>query len=216
MKAMILSASPRRDGNSAALAQAAARGIRQSGHEAELLYADEFLEGFLRDCRQCRREDGTCGIADGFGDVFLDHYLPAEGFIAATPIYWYGMSAQLKAFFDRAFCYVSASYPEADRVVNALMGKRIGLLLSSEETYPDVGAGIIHQIQEHSRYTNSTFVGHVHGIGNSRAEVARDPSQPLKRAEEFGERFFSAHTSDYRIDSERSGKVWGPSDGAHA
>jgi len=208
MRALVLSSSPRRNGNSAALAQAAQRGLREAGHEAELFFADDFLSGFLRDCRQCRRADGECAIEDKFREVFLDAYLPAEGFVAATPIYWYGMSAQLKAFFDRMFCYVAASHPKSAEVVERMTGKRLGLLLSSEETYPDVGAGIVHQMQEYARYTKSSFVGTVHGYGNARTDIARDPGRPLLHAEEFGRDFFSRHASDYRIDTPRPGRVW--------
>ncbi|MGB8709727.1 MAG: flavodoxin family protein, partial [Methyloceanibacter sp.] len=111
MKALVLSSSPRRNGNSALLAEAVSEGLAEAGHEAEFVFADDFLHGFLRDCRKCRKPDGECSIEDGFRSVFLDRYLPADGFIAATPVYWYGTSAQLKAFFDRTFCYYAASYP---------------------------------------------------------------------------------------------------------
>jgi len=84
MKAFVLVASPRRDGNSALLAQEMAEGLREAGHEATLLHADDFLSGFLRDCRKCRGADGECTIEDGFRSVFLERYLPAEGFVAAT------------------------------------------------------------------------------------------------------------------------------------
>ena len=90
-----------------------------------------------------------------------------------------GTSAQLKAFFDRTFCYYAASYPGSAAVIEGMKGKRIGLVLSSEETFPMVSGGIISQIQEYSRYTHSTFVGVVHGIENSRGDVALDPCDPL-------------------------------------
>src|SRR5258707_7678393 len=111
MKAFILSSSPRRDGNSALLAQAVETGLREAGHETRLLFAGDILAGFLGDCRQCRKPDGDCSTADGFQPAFLEQYLPSDGFIAATPIYWYGMSAQLKTFFDRMFCNIAASSP---------------------------------------------------------------------------------------------------------
>jgi multimeric flavodoxin WrbA len=209
MRALILSASPRRDGNSAALAKETSAGLEEAGHTADFVYADDVVKHFLRDCRKCRKPDGDCAIEDGFRGAFLDQYLPAQGFIAATPIYWYGMSAQLKAFFDRMFCYVAASYPGSADVVGAIQGKRIGLLLASEETFPTVSAGIVQQIQEFSRYTHSDFVGVVQGYGNARSDIARDPSEPLKRARRFGRDFFTAHSTDYRIDTERSPRVWG-------
>ena len=143
MKAFVLSSSPRRNGNSALLAEAIREGLAEAGHAATLLFADDFLKCFLRDCRKCRKPDGECSIEDGYRSVFFDHYLPAEGFIAATPIYWYGTSAQLKAFFDRTFCYYAASYPKSAEVIEKMQGKRIGLALSSEETFPMVSAGIM-------------------------------------------------------------------------
>jgi multimeric flavodoxin WrbA len=209
MKALVLSSSPRRNGNSALLAEAVSEGLAEAGHDTEFVFADDFLHSFLRDCRKCRKPDGECSIEDGYRSVFLDHYLPADGFIAATPIYWYGTSAQLKAFFDRTFCYYAASYPRSEQVIEGMQGKRIGLVLSSEETFPMVSGGIISQIQEFSRYTHSTFVGIVHGIGNARGDVLRDPCEPMKVARRFGKEFFTRHTSDYQIDTVRSGRVWG-------
>jgi multimeric flavodoxin WrbA len=208
MKALVLSSSPRRNGNSALLAQAVSEGLIEAGHEIEFVFADDILGGFLRDCRKCRRPDGECSIEDGFRSVFLDHYLPADGFIAATPIYWYGTSAQLKAFLDRTFCYYAASYPRSEQVIRGMQGKRIGLVLSSEETFPMVSGAVICQIQEFSRYTRSTFVGIVHGYGNARGDVQRDPGKPIKAARRFGNEFFTRHTSDYQIDIVRSGRMW--------
>lgn len=209
MKALILSASPRRNGNSALLAHNVALGINEAGHEAELVFADDVLTSFLRDCRSCRHANGECSIQDGFRAAFLEQYLQADGFVAATPVYWYGMAAQLKAFFDRMFCYVAASYPQSAAVIAAMKAKRIGLVLCSEESFPTVAAGIIHQIQEYSRYTRSTFVGVVHGHGNARGEVARDPAASLSAAARLGRELFTAYVADYQINTPRSPRLWG-------
>lgn len=210
MKALILSSSPRSDGNSATLARAVENGLRDAGHDADFVAAGDILRAFLGDCRRCRKPDGSCSIDDGYATAFFENYLPAQGFVAASPIYWYGMSAQLKAFFDRMFCYVAASHPRSSEVVSRMLGKRIGLVLSSEETFPTVSAGIVHQLQEFSRYTHSTFVGVVHGYGNARGEVARDPRDPVADAHRFGRTFFDAYATDYQIDTPRAGRVWGP------
>jgi multimeric flavodoxin WrbA len=172
-----------------------------------IVVADHVRE-FLRDCRRCRGADGTCGIADGFEAALLGTFLPADAVVFATPVYWYGMSGQLKTFLDRIFCYIAASYPGADGVVQSLMGKRIALLLSSEESYHGAGAGIQHQIQEYARYTHSQYVGTVAGYGNRRGDVRRDPADPLGRARELGARLFDLRSTDYRIDTERPGSVW--------
>ena len=70
-KTLVLSSSPRRDGNSYRMAAAALEGARAAGDEAELLYVDDYVERFLRDCRQCRGEDHQCTLDDRFGELFL-------------------------------------------------------------------------------------------------------------------------------------------------
>ena len=206
--ALILVGSPRRAGNSAMLAEAVRRGVEASGARADVRHIDDHVTHFLRDCRSCRQADGECGIADGFRNLFFEDFLPAQAVVFCTPIYWYGMSAQTKAFFDRSFCYHAASYPASQDVVKRMQGKRLGLVLASEETYPGAELGIVHQIQEYARYTHSRFVGCVRGVGNARAEVTKDPSAPLAAAERLGAEIFSRGYSDYRLDTQRSARVW--------
>ena len=94
---------PRRDGNSAALAEAARRGAETAGISAELLFLDDHIKHFLTDLRHAPAPD------DGYDELFLRHFLPARGVLFCTPIYWYGMSAQTKAFFDRSFSHYAGS-----------------------------------------------------------------------------------------------------------
>jgi multimeric flavodoxin WrbA len=207
-KVLILVGSPRRAGNSAALATAAAEGAQAAGATVSVRHLDDYIGAFLRDCRSCRAKNGECSIEDRFRELFFADFLPAAGVIFSSPVYWYGFSAQTKAFFDRTFCYYAASYPDSARVIDAMSRKRIGLLLASEETYPGACLGIVHQLQEYSRYTHSEFVGVVSGIGNSRGEVQRDPSDPLASARSLGLQLFARPYTDYRLDSQRSGRIW--------
>jgi multimeric flavodoxin WrbA len=165
---------------------------------------------FLRDCRRCRDAQGRCTIDDGFEALLRDRVLPAGGLIIGTPLYWYGIAGQLKAFLDRLFCYIAASEPEADVFVQGLTGKRLALMLASEESYPGAPLGVIHELQEYARYTHSEFVGVVQGIGNKRRDVLLDPSDPIERARETGRRLAELRSTDYRIDTDRPGSTWEP------
>jgi multimeric flavodoxin WrbA len=208
---LILVGSPRRTGNSAALADAIRLGAESAGTNVHVRFIDDFISSFLRDCQACRLPNGECGISDRFQELFFHEYLSAQGVVFCSPIYWYGLSAQMKAFLDRTFCYYAASYPGSADVIAGMSGKRIGLALSSEETYPGAALGIVHQIQEFSRYTHSQFVGMVRGVGNRRGEVALDPCAPLAEAEALGRSFFLRKYTDYHIDTPRSGRVWSES-----
>src|SRR3712207_3023410 len=131
MRVLVVSSSPRRDGNSFRLAEAALAGAREGGHEAELVHLDDHMRHFLRDCRRCRDEQGRCTIDDGYEQLLREHVLPADGVVLATPVYWYGVSGQLKTFFDRLFCFIAASEPDSERFVEGLVGKRLALAVSS-------------------------------------------------------------------------------------
>jgi multimeric flavodoxin WrbA len=168
----------------------------------------EMSGGFLRDCSRCRLPDGTCSIQDGYGELLTRKVASADGVVYATPLYWYGIAAVLKNFFDRMVCYLSASYPESEQVVAAMAGKRSALLLASEERYPALAIGVVAQLQEMSRYLDHQFVGVVNGVGNKRGEVALDPADPLGAARQLGTSLFDVHYSDYRIDVERPNAVW--------
>jgi len=205
---LVLVGSPRRFGNSAALAAAVVRGAEQAGTRVALRFLDDHIASFLRDCRTCRRPDGECSIDDRYRALFFDDFLPSDGVVFCSPVYWYGLSAQTKAFFDRTFCYYAASYPQSAGVIERMSRKRIALVLASEETYPGASLGIVHQIQEYSRYTHSEFVGVVRGEANSRGEVVRDPGEPLLAAEQLGREIFTRRYSDFRLDTQRSGRVW--------
>jgi multimeric flavodoxin WrbA len=207
-KLLVLVGSPRRAGNSATLALAVQRGAEEPGARVTVRFVDDFISSFLRDCRACRRADGECSIDDRFRALFFEDFLPSDGVVFCSPVYWYGLSAQTKAFFDRTFCYYAASYPNSARVIEQMSRKRIGLILASEETYPGASLGIIHQIQEYARYTHSEFVGVVRGVGNSRGEVTRDPGDPMLAAEQLGREIFDRTYSDFRLDTQRAGKVW--------
>lgn len=209
MRLLVLAASPREDGNSRLLASALMDGARAAGHEAELADLNTSMSGgFLRDCRKCRRPDGTCSIADGYEALLRDEVARADALVYATPLYWYGIAAVLKNFFDRMVCYASGSYPSHEAMTAGLTNKRSALLLSSEESYAGASLGVIAQLQEMSRYLQHEFVGVVNGVGNKRGEVARDPSDPLEQARTLGGRLFDVRYSDYRIDTERSNAVW--------
>ena len=199
-KLLILVGSPRRDGNSAALAEAARHGAETAGIAAELLFLDDYIKHFLTDLRHAPAPD------DGYDELFLRHFLPARGVLFCTPIYWYGMSAQTKAFFDRSFSHYAGS-GDGPEDVKTHAGQAAGAG-RGVRAYPGAALGIVHQIQEFARYTHSDFVGFVHGAGNSRGEIAADPRQPLLAARTLGAEFFTRKYSDYRIETPRSHTVW--------
>jgi multimeric flavodoxin WrbA len=208
VKVLALSSSPRTDGNSRLLAQSVLHGARSRGHDTDLVDLCDMVTMPLRDCRTCRRADGTCSIADRHHALLRDQVLPADALVFATPLYWYGISGQLKIFMDRIICHTRADQPDSADVKRRLMNKRAAVVVSSEENYPGVLVGLTAQMQEFARYLGHELVGVVHGIANSRGEIARDPAGPLDRAFDLGTRLFAGPVTDYRMDTVRAGVIW--------
>ena len=208
-RVLVLSSSPRRNGNSRVLAESLAEGAHEAGAAVEVVHLPEFVREGLRDCRECRGTTGECAIADGYRDLFLNKTLAADALVYATPLWWYGVSGHLKNFFDRMFCYISEECPEAERVMSELVGKRAALVISAEESNFSARLAVVQQMQELCRYLHHTLVGVVVGTGNTRGEVRDDPTEPMVWARELGQRLFLIRTTDYQLDSDRAAAVWG-------
>ena len=99
-KILILSGSPRKGGNSDLLCDEFARGAAEAGHTVEKLRVAEKNIGYCRACYACR-ESGVCAIHDDMAEV-LQKMIDADVLVLASPVYFYSISAQLKAVIDRS------------------------------------------------------------------------------------------------------------------
>jgi multimeric flavodoxin WrbA len=212
MKTLVVSASPRQDGNSHVLAMAAIDGAVAAGHDVEHAFLSDYVERMLGNCRQCRRvTDRSCSLDDRYETLLMEMMLPADGIIFAMPLYFYGMPGRLKTVFDRLFCYTANNSPLRGQVVDGITHKRIGILISCEETYLGATVGVIAQFQELARYLHQDLVGVVVGNANTRGEIVLDPNDPVSGAFKLAERLYDVRVTDYRLQTVRSNKVWGQS-----
>lgn len=101
MKILILTGSPRKNSNSAELALQFAKGARESGHETVLFNAAAANVHPCIACNACGM-DGPCVFKDDF-EVVREHIVPADMVVFATPMYYFGLSAQLKTVIDRFY-----------------------------------------------------------------------------------------------------------------
>jgi putative NADPH-quinone reductase len=208
-KVLVLNASPRLDGNSRLLASALSIGAREAGHDVVVVDLVRHVRHMLQYCKTCRGEDGECALDDEYKSLFLDLYVPADAIVFATPIWWYGVSGHMKTFLDRMACYISESSPHGKGAKPRVMGKRMALLLSAEESNFASRLGLIDQMTELCRHLRCEFVGVVAGVGNLRGEVANDPLDPVGEARKLGTRLLSIESTDYELDTPRSLRVWG-------
>jgi len=102
LKVVGISGSPR-DGNTAFLVKEALKAVEEEGIETQYIsLAGKKLNPCIA-CDQCRKE-GKCVIMDDINDI-LEEMVGAEGIIIGSPVYFGGVSAQLKMLFDRSRPY---------------------------------------------------------------------------------------------------------------
>lgn len=99
-KVLILSGSPRKNGNSDLLCDEFARGAIEAGHEVEKIRVAEKKISYCRACYACRGT-GVCAIKDDMAEV-LQKMIDCDVMVLASPVYFYSIDAQLKAVIDRS------------------------------------------------------------------------------------------------------------------
>ncbi|HBV42468.1 MAG TPA: NADPH-dependent FMN reductase [Desulfovibrio sp.] len=96
---LILSASPRKNGNSETLADAFIRGAEEAGNTAEKICLYDKNIGFCKGCLSCQKTR-RCTIQDD-ADTIIGKMKQADVLVFATPIYYYEMCGQMKTMLDR-------------------------------------------------------------------------------------------------------------------
>jgi multimeric flavodoxin WrbA len=109
-KVLGIVASRRRSGNCEILVKEISRSLGVA-HEIKLLRLPDFDLRYCTGCYRCLSSDGGCVIDDDLSLV-LEAIDWADALILATPTYFLGAHASLKAFIDRAISF----YGRADQL----------------------------------------------------------------------------------------------------
>lgn len=96
---LIISASPRKNGNSNMLCDRFAQGAEESGHNVEKVFVAGKNIGYCRGCGVCNNTH-KCVQKDDMTEI-LDKMVAADVIVLATPVYFYSMDGQMKTFIDR-------------------------------------------------------------------------------------------------------------------
>ena len=117
MKIVVLEGSPNQHGSSNMLADNFIRGAEEAGHTVKVIDAAHADIHPCIGCIHCGYE-GPCVQKDDV-EKFRQDILDADMMVFVTPLYYYGMSAQLKILIDR-FCAFNSSI-QRKRMKSALL-----------------------------------------------------------------------------------------------
>ena len=117
-KVLIISASPRKGGNSDLLCDQFLLGAQEAGHTVEKVFLRNHKINYCLGCGVCNNTH-KCVQKDDM-KALLDKMVEADVIVLATPVYFYTMDAQLKTFIDRCVSrYTEISNKDVYFIVSA-------------------------------------------------------------------------------------------------
>lgn len=102
MKILLISGSPHKAGTTSVLIKAFSKGAESAGHEVYHFNAGEKEVHPCIACEKCHSAVSACVFRDAFDEI-RDMLIEADAVVFASPIYYYGLTAQLKAVIDRFY-----------------------------------------------------------------------------------------------------------------
>ena len=100
LNALSMSGSPRKGGNSDTLCDQFMKGAQEAGNEVEKVWVQGRKVAPCLACYYCKDHKGECAIKDDMKEI-LEKMLAADVLVLSSPVYFYSISAQLKAVIDR-------------------------------------------------------------------------------------------------------------------
>lgn len=171
---LIISASPRKHGNSDILCDRFMQGAQESGHKTEKIFLAEKNISYCRGCGVCNTAH-KCVQKDDMAEI-LDKMINADIIVLATPVYFYTMDGQMKTLIDRTvpryteisnkdFYYImtaaDSDKASLERTVESFRGFTEDCLTGAREAGIIYGTGAwqIGEIKETNAYNEAYEMG---------------------------------------------------------
>ena len=108
-KILVLFSSPRKNGNSATLANEIIKGAESNGANVETVRLHGMDISPCQACYACQKKDSKrCAIDDEMQTIY-PKLRECDTWVIASPVYWFTMSAQAKLLMDRCFAFPAFS-----------------------------------------------------------------------------------------------------------
>ncbi len=154
MKILLLLGSPHADGTTATLAKSFIQGAKDAGHEVSTVRCSQKNVHPCIGCNKCKVH-GVCVWTDDMPSIEKE-IRSSDAVVLVSPIYYFGITAQLKTVIDRFY-----SFDEA------LRGRKpmFGLITASADSAMDSTEGALKQYSELLKYMGSDSLGVLNATG---------------------------------------------------
>lgn len=149
---VVITGSPRKDGNSFAMTDAFISAAEAKGHAVTRFDAAFKKLGGCRACETCFKTGKACSFDDDFNEI-APAILEADGVVFAAPVYWYSIPSQIKCVIDRLYSFCVAG--------KDIAGKKCAVIACCEEDDPTVMDGVRVPIERSAALVKWEMVGEV-------------------------------------------------------
>ncbi|MBR3090089.1 MAG: flavodoxin family protein [Prevotella sp.] len=150
MNILIFSGSPRKGGNTDLLVEAFAKGASQK-HHVEIVSVHDYKVNPCMGCNACFKNKANACVQNDDMSLIYEKMSRADMLVIASPVYFYGLSAQLKAVIDRFH----------NPIRDTFRLKNMALLLVGAATLPELFDSILAQYRLCLNFFKLEDMGHV-------------------------------------------------------
>lgn len=186
-KILVISGGGRPNGNTAQLVNEFVKGAAKSGHDTQIISLNKLKVNGCMGCNACRYGK-PCIQKDNFNDL-VPKIKEADLIVFASPLYFWTISAKIKAFIERFYCIaIEDKNPPLGRYEKYPVHD-CALLMTSADNY----FWTFEQAMSYYQFTLVNYIGfHDKGIllaggcGDTNGEPQIDKTDYLRKAFEFG------------------------------
>lgn len=175
-KVLILSGSPRKNGNSDLLCDEFLKGALEAGNNAEKIFLRDKNIAYCNGCYYCEKSGGICAIKDDMAEI-LEKISNADVIVMASPVYFYSINAQMKALIDRCvarwtkiknkeFYYIMTAAEDSDTVMNCTLECFRGFARCLEGS-AEKGIILAKGVYEKGEVKNTKYMNEAYEMGKS-------------------------------------------------
>jgi multimeric flavodoxin WrbA len=137
MKIICLLGSPREKGNSSTIAKRFCNTAEKLGAEVKTFSLNKLEYRGCQGCMACKTRLDRCAVEDDLTEV-LEAIRETDVLVLASPVYYWDVSSQLKAFLDRTFSYLVPDFITNPNKSRLTAGKKLVFILA--QANPDEGS----------------------------------------------------------------------------
>lgn len=151
-KIVVITGSPRKNGNSFAMTDAFIKAAEEKGHTVTRFDAAMKKLNGCRACETCYSTGKACSFDDEF-NTLAPSILESDVIVFTMPVYWYSIPAQIKCVIDRIFSMVVGG--------KDISGKECALIACCEENDMTVFDGVRIPIERTAALNKWKMAGEV-------------------------------------------------------